>query len=764
MKKAITLILLLLINIFFVQAEKVGLVLSGGGAKGAVHIGIIKALEENDIPIDYIAGTSIGAIVGGLYAMGYTPDEMLELFTSEEFSYWQSGKVEDVYKYYFRKDRETPEFMRINVPLKDSLDITTSILPHSLVNPIQMNQAFLQLFAQSTARCEGNFDKLFIPFLCVAADVYNKEPIVFRSGDLGDAVRASMSFPFVFKPIVQDEIPLYDGGIYDNFPINPLINAWHPDFIIGSSLAGNSKKKPMEQSLMDQVSNMVMQKTEYSVPDDKGVMFRFTLEDVSLLDFYKSEELFKLGYDTTIEMIDSIKGRVEARRPLAEVMARRELYKASLPPLIFKNIYITGTNESQRAYIENQIKSSSREYFTFSDFKTTYFSLLTNPKIKEIMPHAQFDPESNAFDLYLDIQIKDDIGIAFGGNISSLNANQIYLGLTYNTLTEISSTFNLDMQLGNAYTGVGLEGKIELPKEIPFDITGVFAYNYRSYYETEKLFIDTEVATFIKQRELFGKIKLGLPFQNKAKAEIFAGFGELEDRYYQNPQSSYYSQEFDLSKYLLFNGGVYYNKNSLDAKQYPIKGQNHQLYGQFVYGKESFRPARDKSNQREMTQSYIQINASIYNIHPLSEDFHLGYIVEGVFSSKNPWSNFTASVLQAPAFTPTPHSMLVFNEAFRANQYFAGGIIPIWKINNTFHVRGDFHFFAHIFPFVREENNSVRYGDVFSKHAYMGELSVVARLPFMNISLFGNYYSYPKNNWNFGLNIGYLIFGQKFIK
>ena len=95
MRKITVIIALFLAAIQIVSAQKVGLVLSGGGAKGAAHIGVIKALEENNIPIDYITGTSIGAIIGSLYAMGYSPEEMLELMLSKEFAYWQTGTVEE---------------------------------------------------------------------------------------------------------------------------------------------------------------------------------------------------------------------------------------------------------------------------------------------------------------------------------------------------------------------------------------------------------------------------------------------------------------------------------------------------------------------------------------------------------------------------------------------------------------------------------------------------------------------------------------------
>src|SRR5574344_2575027 len=114
-----TTIFIFFLFVFFqwLNAQTVGLVLSGGGATGAAHIGVIKALEENNIPIDYVTGTSIGAIIGSLYAMGYTPDEMLALILSEEFGYWQTGMVEDDYLYYFKKPDDTPDFSHFSIDI-----------------------------------------------------------------------------------------------------------------------------------------------------------------------------------------------------------------------------------------------------------------------------------------------------------------------------------------------------------------------------------------------------------------------------------------------------------------------------------------------------------------------------------------------------------------------------------------------------------------------------------------------------------------------
>ena len=117
--------------------------MSGGGAKGMTHIGIIRALEENNIPIDYITGTSMGAIIGSLYAMGYSPDDMEALLRSEDFKRWYSGQIEPEYGYYFKQNRPTPEFFNIRFSFKDSLHIKPQILPTSMVNPIQMNLVFV---------------------------------------------------------------------------------------------------------------------------------------------------------------------------------------------------------------------------------------------------------------------------------------------------------------------------------------------------------------------------------------------------------------------------------------------------------------------------------------------------------------------------------------------------------------------------------------------------------------------------------------------
>ena len=172
MKRLLVLVYSLLLAITTVKAQKVGLVLSGGGAKGIAHIGVLKALEENNIPIDYVVGTSMGGIVGGMYAAGYSPSEIEYIALSKDFQDWVSGRFESRYRHYFKKKPENPSFLTAKLLIDTGFQAK---IRSNLVNDVPLNFALLTLFAQSSANARNDFDKLFIPFRCIVSDVFLKK-------------------------------------------------------------------------------------------------------------------------------------------------------------------------------------------------------------------------------------------------------------------------------------------------------------------------------------------------------------------------------------------------------------------------------------------------------------------------------------------------------------------------------------------------------------------------------------------------------------
>lgn len=764
MKRYLLLWVLALCCFHIAQAQKVGLVLSGGGAKGMTHIGIIRALEENNIPIDYIAGTSMGAIVGSLYAMGYSPDDMEALLRSPDFKRWYSGQVEPQYEYYFKKGRPTPEFLNIRFAFRDSLRAKSLRLPTSMVNPIQMNLVFVELFARSTAACHGNFDDLFVPFRCIASDVYNKKPLVMRNGDLGDAVRASMSFPFVFKPIEIDSILAYDGGIYNNFPTDVMREDFHPDVIIGSVVAANPSK-PNENDLMSQIENMVMQKTDYSIPDSLGIVMTFKYDDVSLLDFDRLDELHDIGYNRTMSIMDSIKSRIHRRVNADNVRLRRMVYRSNLPQFRFRDIYIEGANAQQQAYIKKEFHDDPHEVFTYEDLKRGYFRLLADNMISEIIPHAVYDPQTDLYSLRLKVKMEDNFSVRIGGSVSTTSSNQIYLGVGYQNLNYYSKEVTIDGQIGKIYNNAQFMARFDLPTRVPTSYRLIGSISTFDYYKKDKLFSRHDIPSFNSKDERFLKLMVSLPFLANKRAEFSFGIGKLEDNYFQSNVIDFEKDRSDQSVYRLLGGAIGFYGSTLNARQYATKGYYEKLIAQIFTGKEKFIPGNSPETATwKERQSWLQISYMKEAYHTMSPKFTLGWMAEAVYSSKNFSENYTATMMQACDFSPTPHSELMYNEAFRANQYIAAGIKPIYVLNDMFQVRTEFYGFVPIFPIKKNSFNKAYYGKVFSRFEYLGELSVVCHLPFGAISAYVNHYSSPRKEWNVGITLGWQLFNYRFIE
>ena len=749
----------------FTQAQKVGLVLSGGGAKGMTHIGIIRALEENNIPIDYITGTSMGAIIGSLYAMGYSPDDMEALLRSEDFKRWYSGQIEPEYGYYFKQNRPTPEFFNIRFSFKDSLHIKPQILPTSMVNPIQMNLVFVELFARATAACNGDFNHLFVPFRCIASDVYNKRPLIMRKGDLGDAVRASMSFPFVFKPIEIDSVLAYDGGIYNNFPTDIMREDFRPGVIIGSVVAANPGK-PKENDLMSQLENMIMQKTDYTLPDSLGIVMTFKYDDVSLLDFDRLQELHDIGYNRTISLMDSIKSRIHRRTSAENVRLRRLVYRSNLPQFRFRDIYIEGANPQQQAYIKKEFHDEDHEVFTYEDLKRGYFRLLSDNMISEIIPHAVYDPKNDLYSLHLKVKMEDNFSVRMGGSVSTTSSNQIYLGLGYQNLNYYSKEITLDGQIGKVYNNAQLMAKIDLPTRVPTSYRLIASLSTFDYYKKDKLFSKNDKPSFNSKDERFVKLMVALPFLANKRAEISIGYGKLQDNYFQSNVINFDKDRSDRSTYNLLGGAIGFYGSTLNARQYATKGYFEKLVAQVFTGQEKFIPGNptETSFTTKDRQSWLQISYMKYAYHTMTPKFTLGWMAEMLYSSKNFSENYAATMLQAADFSPTPHSKIMYNEAFRANQFLAAGIKPIFVFNDMFQVRSELYGFMPIFPIKKNALNKAYYGKAFSRFEYLGEISVICQLPFGAISAYVNHYSSPKKEWNVGLTLGWQLFNYRFIE
>ncbi len=739
--------------------QSVGLVLSGGGAKGIAHIGVIQALEENDIPIDYIAGTSMGAIVGALYSMGYTPAEMMELLMSRDFSYWSTGRIDENLVYYFAKDDPTPALFTIPVSLRDTVSVTR--YPASFISPLPMNFGFLDLFTPCNAQCDGDFDRLFVPFRCVASDVRNKHKVVCSRGQLGDAVRASMSFPVVFQPIEMDSVLLYDGGIYDNFPVDVMRSEFAPSIMIGVDVHGTTDPAKA-RDLINQIEEMVIQNNDYELPGEEGIRIRLDLNRFSLLDFQAAPEIYRIGYDRTVSMMDSIRARITTRVPAGTRRLRREVFRSATPYVRFDSVNVSGGTPCQNEFIKYLFTRNRPDTFGIESARYSYYRAITPGKLRDLRPTARYNPATGYFSLDLEADVQNDLTVGVGGYLTSSVNSMLFVTGRYKSMSLRSMDASLDAWIGQSYMAASLNTRLVLPTSIPKALWFQAVISRRKYYESDKLFFDAAVPTFITGMEAFGRLRYSMAVGRKAKATVDIGGGTGVSRFYRTDAIKYKNIGRDRTCYNIAQGRLLFDSSTLDNLTAPTTGFYSHFMGAWNVGLYHYTPGLDGFASHDRPTNWLRFDLDLKGYGKMSRHFSLGGELSVVYTNRGLLDNYNATIVNAPAFTPTPAADNAFNPAFRANSYIALGAVPVWMINDSFQLRGNFHLFQPMRRILLDRTDGTAcYGRWFSKRFAYCEVAAAYTLRTATLRLYGNYQSYPARNWNVGVSFGLYFLAPK---
>jgi NTE family protein len=741
--------------------ETVGLVLSGGGAKGIAHVGIIKALEENDIPIDYVTGTSMGAIVGSLYSCGWSPEKMLEFFTAPDFLDWSTGTINRKNIYYFYEPRPTPKWVSVNVNFLKKESLPNQIIPTSLVSPLPMNIEFLKIYGPYSEQCGENFNKLFVPFRCVASDVYHKHKVVFGDGSLGEAVRTSMSFPMVFRPIEVDGVLLYDGGIYDNFPVNVMEEDFNPDFMIGVSVSG-ADSKPRRGDMYSQLEDMIIQNNDYSLPADKGVKIQVPVLNFGVLQFDKAATIYEIGYQTGLSMVDSIKSRLSARMPLERVTARRDSFAAAA--LEFDSVQVQGVSGSQARYLKFLFTHDMPGKFGMQQTETSYYRAVTDGSLSNLVPEAVFGRNGNNT-LRLVATPRRPWTLAVGGYLTTSTNSMLYFSAGYHTLGLNSLDVSASAWIGQSYYAGMLNAKFSLRTRIPSyaELTGVLSK--QKYYQSEVLFFKSSNPMFATEVDNFLRGSFVWAMGSRAKGFASIAGGYISDSYYQ-PEIADDDRHRDKVQYRVgvFRAGV--EGNSLDNQMYPSSGSRWFASVDLSVQSSRYCPGENsKAGGGWKDKPVASVELLWKRFFPVSKQWAIGAFANGMATLQRLDQNYYNTLMHAAAFAPTPSTQNYFNIAFRSDNYLAAGVIPMWMPLKRMQVRGDFYVYMPVRDIVDTGRDTrARYGDWFRTARFLGEVAVIYNLPFASISFYGNYLSYPARNWNFGISFGLLFKAPKLLR
>ncbi|MCA6078632.1 patatin-like phospholipase family protein [Fulvivirga sedimenti] len=745
----------------FIQAQKVTLVMSGGGAKGLAHIGVIKALEEEDIPINFVVGTSMGGVIAGCYAAGYSAEEIEAIMTSEAFIRWVNGELEPEYNYYYNQDDQHPFVLEVDF----SLDSTfRASLQSSLASDLSLNFALAEKFAQPSMIAGYDFDSLFVPARILASDVFTQSEVILKEGSLASAVRTSLSVPFFYKPIRIERKYLFDGGIYNNFPVDVAQREFGGEVIIGVNVSSKVfKEYPYETD--DELINksllfMLLDKSDPSSMPLNSIYIEPDLTGYTSFDFKKVKSLIDSGYVSTRRKIQEIKSKITSRETIAERKEKREEFWSESTPLSFSGVDLYGFNRRQRKYIGKLFEADKDEMLSFESIKKGYFKMVSEPYFQSIYPDIRYNQEDKAYRLELNDRPRSNLNVQLGGVIASRNISQVYLGLKHYYFDSYLLRTSLHFYAGNFYKSGQLKTRLLLSNLYPFYIEPEFTYNAWDFLDDDDLFIQDRQATILDRIDRKYALNTGFPVSAKFHGEIQVGHFNNEDRFAATSEFTS-GDTLDFIQVKGLRAGISFKRNDLNRKQYPNDGLAMNFSFDYFSANENYIPGSNSEIlPTEANHRFVRLKGRIEQYFRKNK-YSTGYLFEAVFSNQPVFATNRASVLYAPAFEPIMDSRTLLLQNLVSYNYIAAGWRNVFTISDLLEFRLEGYVFQSLDGF-RSDDEQLETSTRFNrslKFAATGGL--VLHSPLGPVSLSANYYDDEENQFGVLLHVGYLLFNKK---
>ncbi|SMG50837.1 NTE family protein [Marivirga sericea] len=740
-----------------VFSQKVGLVLSGGGAKGLAHVGVLKALEENNIPIDYIMGTSMGGVVGGFYVSAYSPTEIDSIARSKDFQNWIDGKFPDNFNTFYYKNDPNPQWFEINLGVDSTFDAN---LRPKLANDLILNFALGEYTANANQVADEDFSNLFVPFTAVGSEIFTQKSVYMDNGNLGQVLRATMSVPYVYKPVKIKGEFIFDGGIYDNFPASRLKEKFDPDVMIGVNVATKifeeypeDDKKLISNSLLF----MIMDKVNPNDLGDSSIFIEPNTDDITGFDFDKAGAIIDSGYAEAMRLMPDILNKIERRKSEEEFSRARQEFKSQYKPLRFSEFNYEGFRPGEVRYINKILNPGNKSQVDIKELKANYYKLIADPYFSGVFPKIVYENEKESYAFRLKSQGEQNIRLQFGGNVATTGLSNFYMGAGYDHLNYFLFNHNTSLNIGQFYKSFRYNAKIHFPFGYQFYAEPFFYYNGWDYLNTGN-FLDNRRVSPINQFDRNYGVNIGAPIFNKMKIALRTSFLRKVNEF-TNREEYVSSDTTDFSRFYGLHHQLSFNYSDLNEKLFPTKGFEMGLYFTHNYGDELYIPgSTSEIDRKEELHNWIQIEVGVEKYFPLKYgDF--GFSLTGKASSIQAFSNYRATMLNTPAYQPTFESQGLYLENFRAPVFIAGGLKYQIELFKNFNFRVEGHAFKPLFRW-EENENITSFSGLIPDYHLSGMGALFYKSPIGPISLSAHYYD---DNSPFLLlfNIGYLMFNRK---
>lgn len=740
------------------RTKKVGLVLSGGGGRGLAHIGVIRALEEYNIPIDYITGTSMGAMVGAFYASGYSPDEMSYIAWRSGQQWLAPGPVV-AEEYYFNRERVDGTFL--NVPL--AMRHNRRVLPEYLFSDYAVNIGLVERLYGPSGRAVNNFDSLMIPFRAVASDVYNRKAVVLRNGSLAFAVRSSMSVPLFFLPTHNKEYKeLVDGGVINNFPSDVMQEEFKPDYIIGVFV---NEPPPRQEDYLKQggllykvFSPTINQLTYQKLPPN-GMFIQPDLGDLSSTDFSVEavNKAIELGYKATVACIKDIQANIGMRQTAEELAEKRAAFKQNWPPLTISSIEVVGLRPQETRYVRRIMRLREGTH-RFEDLERAYYRLKTDGNYISILPELIYQPGLKAYKLNLNMAPAARFAFRVGGAFFTPSDHSLSLGAQYSNISLLGYNASINLMRGSFMNMASAVGRIDLFGFLPAYIEGeVRAVQWELQRGVIGLLpFDKSARVYHNNIELI--TSTGFRLRGTGRLAVGATWQQLRDDYFRAPTTTLTDSALTNTVFTGTSHFIRFENSTMDQKMYPEKGQYFYFSLRYNQGFEDYYPLGERAQQQTKYHQWLQARFRVQSLIRTVRFARLGLSFDAAISSLDPFLSDKGTLLSSPRFLPLQDSPILFQPRLYSKFYVAPGLQLVFKLTRNLSFRAEGYYMQRFSQLPIGPNYRQFRIDLADK-VVVGTAGMYYRTLVGPVGLFVNYYE-DVNPWKVMLHLGFMIFNR----
>ncbi len=570
MNKKVNLTFILLFIIFYVpgqiidtlQRPEIGLVLSGGGAKGLAHIGVLKAMEQYHIRPDYIGGTSMGAIVGSLYAAGYSASQIDSIFHRIDFDKIMYNRLSRKYLNNFKKERGKRFVFEFPVSMHDR----EVQLPIGLSDSQQLFNLLASVLLP--AHQTDDFSQLKIPFICMSTDIVTGKQVLYNKGFLPAAVTASALLPSIYKPLEEDHKLLLDGGIVNNYPVREVKDLG-ADFIIGSDVQGRILRKKDIKDMGDILNQIISFGMYKEMPFKKTITDLYIRPDISgfgITSFDKIDTIIARGQQVALQKLKEIKNLkyLQSDKPV------RKLHYKIPDSLLFDRIFLTGQQNFKRDYILGKIAVRPHKKISYIDFLDGINNLIGSDNFEKV--YYRFKNKNGLHHLYIDVKERPHKAFfKLGFHYNELNHINVIVNFENKRIFTNNDLLSIDV-IGGNYFRYNFDYIIDNGFKLSWGFhSGLHRFSHR--VDAGSLFVEQNFQVNKLDFNFF-QLSNELYFQGNLNHFLYLKMGMQHQ--YKELFTYVFSSEFDDEYYFgknhYFGNFASVNFDSRDDADLPVKG------------------------------------------------------------------------------------------------------------------------------------------------------------------------------------------------